>query len=92
MWKPADLWDDEDGFETERGPASGSVRGEKALEWDQELEAEDQGIKMDLSAYGMKDVLARVWEKLEKISFVMPRITQPREKARELDDGHDGDL
>lgn len=92
MWMPANFLDEDDEFEKERGPASGSVRGEKVLEWDQELEIEDRDSEMDLSAFGMKDVLVRVWKELEKISFVVPRTRQPREKARDLDDGHDGDL
>lgn len=92
MWMPASFLDEDDEFEKERGPATGGVRGEKALEWDQELEIEDGDTDMDLSASGMKDLLVRVWKKLEKISFVMPSTTLPREKARDLDDGHDGDL
>lgn len=90
MWMPANFLDEDDEFEKERGPASGSVRGEKALEWDQELEIEDRDSEMDLSAFGMKDVLVRLWNELEKISFVVPRTRLPREKARDLD--HDGDL
>lgn len=89
---PASFLDEDDEFEMERGPASGSVRGEKALEWDQELEIEDGDTEMDLSAFGMKNLLVRVWKELQKISFVVTGTTQPREKARGLNDGHDGDL
>ena len=98
IWMPADLWDDEDEVGTEPHPGVVSVRGEKALEWDDEVQLADEGVAMHTTVYGMsvdgiRDVLARVWRKLEKASSVVQGTTEKAaEKARELDDGHDGDL
>ena len=95
---PADLWDDEDEVGTEPDPGVVSVRGEKALEWDEEVQSANKDVATHRTVYGMsvddmRDVLARVWRKLEKASLVVQR-TRKRavEKARNLDDGHDGDL
>ena len=98
IWMPADLWDDEDEVGTEADPEVVGVRGEKALEWDEELQLADEVVATHrnvygMSVYGMKDVLARVWRKLEKASLGVQRTTRKAaEKAGNSDDGHDGDL
>ena len=95
---PADLWDDEDAVGTEPDPGVVSVRGEKALEWDEEVQLADEDVVTHRTVYGMsvdgmRDVLARVWRKLEKASSVVQRTTKKAAyKARLLEDGHDGDL
>ena len=98
IWMPANFLDDDDD-DLNKGRSSGSqgVRAEKALEWDEEVLLADGDVETHrtvygLSVYGMKDVLARVWRKLEKTNFGVPRTTKPTEKAGKLDDGHDGDL
>ena len=86
---PLEFWDDGDEVDQDRGLKSGDVRGEKALE---ELELDDEDVEMEKSVYGMKNVLARVWRKLENIGLIMQTKRQQLQKAKELDDGHDGDL
>ena len=98
IWMPADLWDDEDEVGTETDPEVVGVRGEKALEWDEELQLADEVVATHRNVYGMsvdgmKDVLARVWRKLEKANSGVQRTTKKAaEKAGNLDDAHDGDL
>ena len=98
IWMPADLWDDEDAVGTEPDPGVVSVRGEKALEWDEEVQLADEDVVTHRTVYGMsvdgmRDVLARVWRKLEKASSIVQRTTKKAAyKARLLEDGHDGDL
>ena len=98
IWMPADLWDDEDEVGTEADSGVVGVRGEKALEWDEEVQLADETVATHrnvygMSVHGMRDVLARVWRKLEKASPGVQRTTKKAaEKARKLDDGHDGDL
>ena len=95
---PADLWDDEDEVGTEPDPGVVTVRGEKALEWDEEVQLADEDVATHRTAYGMsldgmRDALARVWRKLEKASSVIQRTTKnATKKVGGLDDGHDGDL
>ena len=94
---PADLWDDEDEVGTEPDPGVVTVRGEKALEWDEEVQLADEDVATHRTAYGMsldgmRAALARVWRKLEKASSVVQRTTKKAtKKVRGLDDGHDGD-
>ncbi len=92
LWIPDEFWDDGDEVGGERSPREEDVRGENVAErvWEVELEDEDEEIKTSL--YGMKDVLARVWKKLEEIGLVVQRKEQEIENTNELDDGHDGDL
>ena len=40
----------------------------------------------------MRDVLERVWRKLERIGLVVQKTKQQTRKAKEPDTGHDGDL
>ena len=95
---PADLWDDEDEVGTEPDPGVVNVRGEKALEWDEEVQLADEDVARHMTVYGMsvdgmRDLVVRVWRKLEKVSSVVQRTSKKAaEKARDLDDGHDGDL
>ena len=95
---PADLWDDEDEVGMKPDPGVVGVRGEKALEWDEEVRLADEDVVMHRTVYGMsvvgmRDLLARVWRKLEKVSSGMQRTTnKAAEKTKESDDGHDGDL
>ena len=95
---PADLWDDEDDAGAEADPGVVGVRGEKALEWDEEVQLADENVATHKNVYGMsvdgmRDVLARVWRKLEKANSVVQRTTKnAAEKTRKLDDGHDADL
>ena len=93
IWMPADLWDDEDDVDTKADPGVVGVRGEKALEWDEEVQSAGEKVATHRNVYGMGDVLARVWRKLEQANSVVQRITKnAAEKARGLDDGHDADL
>lgn len=98
IWMPADLWDDEDKVGTEADSGVVGVRGEKALEWNEEVHLADETVATHRNVYGMsmdgmRDVLARVWRKVEKARSGVQRTTKKAaEKARNLDDGHDGDL
>lgn len=95
IWVPVEFWDEVEGVD-ERGSGSEGMRGEKALEGEGEAEGEvgvedgDEG--MESRMYGMKDVLERVWRKLERIGLVVQKGEQQMRKIKQLDKGHDGDL
>lgn len=90
MWIPVGIWDGGDEVDGERGREVGDVRGGKGLVLG--LEDGVEGVEGDGGVFGVRDVVERVWKRLEKIGLVVQRGRHRVDKVKELDGGHDGDL
>ncbi|KAF6220867.1 hypothetical protein HO133_002547 [Letharia lupina] len=102
MWIPVGIWDGGDEVDGGRGREIGDVRGGEGLVLGLEDGVEGvegdggvfgvEGVEGDGGVFGVRDVVERVWKRLEKIGLVVQRGRHRVDKVKELDGGHDGDL